>query len=1137
MSDSLFDRIAAEAEDIFQPIVDAIGDPGIYEGLLQSLGVAGNDAAAGGILAALQPLADLKNEIATIAAEGSPSFADIAHVLKSTRDAFAAIEAMDSSSGPSSSLGGLAKDLIKWLVVGWLSQEYTLLYDLLVLLTIIEPPGNAQPTATIADGGAFRRSPVFLPEFHFERISPLLSNPGAVLRAAYVNGLATTADANAMADLLFPRLANVLTDLGIPRVYGLNASERALLGDDAVALIDHSLLIYLQSLAEGAAVDGGVTLALSAADHGDLGLVVTPFGGVSYTAKSGNWTIVSSLTVDIAAFAYGKHGAAIVSSAGAAEVDVSLAATLAGPDSGPAFVFGSSGGSRLELGGANVSFDATLTEAAQTFGVDAEVSKSSIVIAGGDGDGFVSSLIPKDGLRTDFDLGVSWSNTTGLAFHGAAGLDATIPLNVSVAGTFLIPTAHITLQASDADFSLEISVSVGLALGPLQVLVDRLGVLALFDFSSGGGSAGVGDVSVAFKPPSGAGITIDSAGVSGGGFLEYVPAKSEYQGMLQLEFDDLALQAYGLITTQVAGGYSLLALVDANFPPIALGWGFTLTGVGGLLAMHRAADTDALGAALRADKLATILFPKAAITNAPAVLAELDTLFPTAPGRFLFGPMALLGWGTPTLVTAAVAVVFELPEPIRILLLARVNARLPSEAHALVTLNVDALGVLDIDRDSLSLDAVLYDSHLLAFALSGGLALRVNWGAQPEFALAVGGFHPQFTPPPGFPQLQRITVDMPSGHIAKMRLAAYLAITANTVQFGADLDVFIGVSGYGLSGHLGFDTLFQIDPFAFSADIDASVALVAGGDDLMSVQLKGTLSGPMPWTIAGSFSIDLLFFSLSKSFTYSWGSADSAPAIAPVNATALLATAFADPRSWGAALPAGTPALVSVRASEGTAAAVHPLAQLSVHETVVPLDLAIERIGVAPVSGAATFSISAFTVGSSGVGHSTLQEDFAPAQFFNLTDVEKLARPSFEPHNAGALLGPIAATCVPALTKTIAFETFYIDTPGGVPRTDAAPRSDLFGIDLQAIAAFGASGCAAVHRIGPARYAFAGSPVSVAPLRFVVADTTKLSATNIGGAVGASYASAAAELVTALTAAPSRTSELQIVATYETEAA
>ena len=249
--------------------------------------------------------------------------------------------------------------------------------------------------------------------------------------------------------------------------------------------------------------------------------------------------------------------------------------------------------------------------------------------------------------------------------------------------------------------------------------------------------------------------------------------------------------------------------------------------------------------ALKANTLSSILFPKNAITNAPQVLATIEAIFPTAAGRFLFGPMALIGWGTPALLTAAIAIVIQLPEPIRIILIARLSARLPSESVTLIKINMDALGVLDLSQDSLSLDAQLFDSRLIDFTLSGDMALRANWSSsQREFLLAIGGYHPQFTPPAGFPALQRITIDMPSGAISKLRLAAYLALSSNTVQFGATLDVFIGVSGFGLSGHLGFDALLQIEPFHFDADISGRVALTAGGDDLMSVGLDATLSRP-----------------------------------------------------------------------------------------------------------------------------------------------------------------------------------------------------------------------------------------------------------------------------------------------------
>ena len=290
------------------------------------------------------------------------------------------------------------------------------------------------------------------------------------------------------------------------------------------------------------------------------------------------------------------------------------------------------------------------------------------------------------------------------------------------------------MQAANTGIELEVSASVGLSIGPVQALVDRIGVEGTFAFPPDGGNLNVVDFAYNFKSPSGVGLSIDAAGVSGGGFLAHNDASHEYMGVLQLEFTRFQLQAFGLITTQVAGaaGYSLLALVDAEFPPVQLGWGFTLDGVGGLFAVHRTASTDALHAALKANTLSTILFPKTAITNAPQVLATLDAIFPTAPGRFLFGPMALIGWGSPTILTAAIAVIIELPEPIRIVLIARLSAKIPSESEALVRLNLDALGVLDLSQDSLSLDATLFDSKLLAFTLSGDMALRANWSSSSQ---------------------------------------------------------------------------------------------------------------------------------------------------------------------------------------------------------------------------------------------------------------------------------------------------------------------------------------------------------------------------------------------------------------------
>ena len=605
--------------------------------------------------------------------------------------------------------------------------------------------------------------------------------------------------------------------------------------------------------------------------------------------------------------------------------------------------------------------------------------------------------------------------------------------------------------------------------------------------------------------------------------------------MLHLKFNDLALQAFGLITTQVAGGqgYSLLALIDADFPPIQLGWGFALDGVGGLLAVHRTASVDALRAAVKSGKISSILFPTSPISNASQILGTLDTLFPTAPGRFLFGPMALIGWGTPTVLTAAIAVILELPEPIEIILLAKLTAQLPTPSAPLVKLNMDALGVLDLTQDDLSLDASLFDSKLISFPITGDMALRANWSSQREFLLAIGGFHPQFNPPSGFPSLNRVAINMPSGVVSKLRLAAYLALSSNCVQFGATLDVFIGVSDCGISGHLGFDALLQLNPFHFTADISGSVAITIGGDDLASVSLDASLSGPAPWNIAGSFKIHIIFFDVHKSFSETWGLSAPSQQTSTMDVGALLNTALADPRNWNSQLPAGVSTLVATRRiDDASSVFAHPLALLEVHEQVVPLGLAITHFGEAVPSGATEFSITDFRVGNQSTTHTAVQDDFAPAQFFDLSDSDKLSRPSFERHDAGAIMSGNLVTTGTSFAKTIDYESFFINIPGVVTVDEGVPQPFPWGV-LPIIMRTGSAALKAISQAGKLRYAAPGNPITVAEPVFTVASTGTLTAATTPAAAGTTYSDAAAALKSALATSPTLRDSLQIVASHE----
>jgi hypothetical protein len=162
-------------------------------------------------------------------------------------------------------------------------------------------------------------------------------------------------------------------------------------------------------------------------------------------------------------------------------------------------------------------------------------------------------------------------------------------------------------------------------------------------------------------------------------------------------------------------------------------------------------------------------------------------VFTPAAGRYIAGFGPTIGWGSPPLLRADLVLLLELPAPVRVIVLASARLGLPTLAKPVVDVRIDAIGVLDLDQRTFALDASLHDSTLAGYKLTGDLALRTSWGDDPTFVLAIGGFHPWFAPPPGFPALRRVALT--AGDQPQLRLEAYLALTSNTAQIGARADL------------------------------------------------------------------------------------------------------------------------------------------------------------------------------------------------------------------------------------------------------------------------------------------------------------------------------------------------------------
>ncbi|HEY0725216.1 MAG TPA: DUF6603 domain-containing protein, partial [Pyrinomonadaceae bacterium] len=593
-------------------------------------------------------------------------------------------------------------------------------------------------------------------------------------------------------------------------------------------------------------------------------------------------------------------------------------------------------------------------------------------------------------------------------------------------------------------------------------------------------------------PPKGVGLAIEAPAVVGGGFLQFDPQQGQYSGFLELKIAErISVKGFGLLNTHLPGGgkgFSLVILIFVEgFNPIPLGLGFNLAGIGGLLALNRTFDENALRTGLKQHTLDSVLFPQDPIRNAPQIISNLNRVFPPATGHHLFGPMVQITWGTPALITAEIAVVLELGARRRLLLLAQVLCVLPRPEHDLVRIQMDAIGIVDFDQGTAALDATLYDSRLLQkFPLTGDMALRLSWQSSPNFALAVGGLHPAFNPPPNFPKLERIAINLSSGDNPRLRCEAYFAITSNTVQFGARAELFASAAGFSVHGDIGFDVLIQFDPFYFIADFHAQLQLKRGSTNLFKVELKGSLEGPRPLHLKGKATFSIFWWDISIRIDKTLIAGEKPPLPAPVEVLPRLQEALGQPGNWTAKLPDGANGLVQLRANAGAASDIrlHPLGTLTVKQGVVPLNMDISRFGQAAPAGPRRFTITSVNLGGQNQTTKPSTDFFAPAQFLELTDDQKLSRPSFETMEAGISFGSDALSFTKDTSdrlevKTIEFETWIMDSETGEARRSEAEKPQpqqpplfyqLNHTLLLQQARFGAAGSSALRRTGSAKY-------------------------------------------------------------------
>ena len=918
----------------------------------------------------------------------------------------------------------LPADLLNWLTIEWLRRHHGLAFTGLQMIGVI----RKVPQLEESFNGAVYRTKNAVPCFSPDALVRLLHEPHLVLKEAFWAAGTTDTDGAIALALELWSLADVL---GLTNFLPLIAPSESFDPDAPVVVVDPDTvrLTKIVPLTSDTTGELGVIVKRIAAADGGPGALLTPFG--EFTGDFDLGLAKLELRGTLAA-----NPIRIVP-AGVSQVDgarPNFGATIQltrGDSTTPALHLGDKDG--LELTLETVSFYAGVMlppgRPRALFGVDLKSFLFSL--KAGDGDGFLAAILPADGISGNASFAIEWSTDGGIAIRGGGGLTISIPTHIQL-GPIDIQQLVISATPAGRDVPIELSASIAAKLGPLAIVVERMGVSAKVSLPDGGGNLGPFDVTLGFKPPKGVGLAVDAGAVKGGGYLYFDFDKEEYAGVLELSIANfLTLTAVGLVTTRMpdgSKGFSLLIIITAEFGTgLQLGYGFTLIGVGGLLGLNRTVRLQPLVDGVRTGAVNNIMFPKNVVANAPRIISDLRAIFPPFEGKFLIGPMAKLGWGSPPLITLSLGVIIEIPGDLKIL--GVLKCILPDEKTPVLILQVAFVGAIEFDKKRLWLFAGIFDSKVLTFTLEGEMGVLFAWGDDADFVISVGGFHPRFTPPPlPFSSPKRLAISILDEDQARIRVSCYFAVTTNTVQFGARAELFFGFSAISVEGHFQFDALFQFSPFYFVIELSTSVALKVGGTGLLAISMDLALEGPTPWHAKGSGSIKILFFEISANFDETWGE-EKDTTLPPIDVFPLLAEELAKEQNWSALPPTSGSLLVALRVvGDKKEFVLHPVGALRVAQRAVPLNSTIDLFGSQKPADVNHFTLAVTTPGLAVAKR--VREQFAPAQFHALSRAEKLAAPAFSQEDGGVDISATGNAMRSSLVvrRVVRYEQIIIDS-------------------------------------------------------------------------------------------------------------
>ena len=613
--------------------------------------------------------------------------------------------------------------------------------------------------------------------------------------------------------------------------------------------------------------------------------------------------------------------------------------------------------------------------------------------------GLLDHPLPGDAAKSE-GVFVTLDTRDGLTFGEGKDRRMLLPIRVGGGNAELRNLTIARPEQAEGNGRIDVTATVAGKRGSvLAIVAEGLGVSLRWSDATGGA------LEVVPRPPDGMGIKVDAGIVKGGGYLRHREEQNDYGGALELKIGPVSATAVGLFTVDPS---SFVIVIGLRFVPvIELSFGFTLNGLGGLLAIDRTLDPDALMAALADGVVSNLLFPDDPVGAAPTILQQLETVFPYREGAFVIGPIAELGWGSQSgLIRAKLGAMISIPGESPITLIGSVSLSVPPKLDEknkfkLIDLNADIASPITADAFVTRIE--LRNSSLAKIPVSGSLGIYIGWASDAGVAFSAGGFYPGYQGPPMLGEMKRISIKLdPPIKGVTFNVSGYSAFTTNSVQWGgaAYLKAKIGpVSG---EGSIEVNALFQWAPkLHFAYAIRASVSLKAFGHSVASVTFRGSIEGVHPWRLEGYAGVEFLWWEAELPVgPITWGEKNTElPPV--VDAQDAVATALGSDSGWRANMPAGADQYVRLRVDPEAPPLIHPMATVDLIQQSVPLETEIDRIGACRTSVRRLYLAEPKIDALPAAAASELTELFPPGQFLNLSDDDKVARPDFEQFPAG----------------------------------------------------------------------------------------------------------------------------------------